>query len=219
MSDRFSRVLLALTFVCCGAIVSSAGIFLLQYLSQVYRPVDLAYRQSEQTFYDWLAAEIKQNVPQSKHVADLIAQRLMLMAITERRDAINSMMIDYFWDELAPPGTDRTPIYSLMDRATKSALKSLPLAGDLWLFAAWLRTMTNGFDEKAAEYLLLSQRFTPREKTLVLSRLDFITQLVTTASAEVKNASLMDLSVAERVSSKSAKEYSQLLQQMIVKPF
>jgi hypothetical protein len=213
VSDRFSRVLLALMFICCGVIVSSAGIFLLQYLSHVYRPIDLAYRQSEQTFYDWLAAEIKQDDPQSKHVADLIAQRLMIMAVTERRDTVNSMMIEYFWDELAPPGTDRRPIYSLMDRATKSALKSLPLAGDLWLFAAWLRTMTNGFDEKAAEYLLMSQRFTPREKTLVLSRLDFITQVVSTVSAEVKNAGLMDLSVAQRLDPDAVKEYSEKLKQ------
>jgi hypothetical protein len=196
-----------------GLAVSSVGLFFLQNLSQVYRPVDVAYWESEQTFYDWLAEVIKQRGLASSQLADFIAERLLVMATTDRRDAVNSMMIDMFWDELAPPGTDRTPIFSLMDRATRTALKSHPLAGDLWLFAAWLRTKMQGFDDKAAEYLLLSQRFTPREKTLVLQRLDFVTQLVKTPSEEARASVLADLLVVQQLDPNGAKEYSKQLQQ------
>src|SRR5687768_1973960 len=127
---------IAIIFVLGGLAVSSVGLTVLNNFSQVYRTVDIAYWETEQTFYDWLAEVIKQRSLASNQLNDLIAKRLLAMATTDRRDLVNSMMIDIFWDELAPPGTDRTPIYSLMDGATKTALKSLPLAGDLWLFAA-----------------------------------------------------------------------------------
>lgn len=212
MSYYFSRLSLASLFVLAGIIVSSGGLLLLKQLGQVYRTVDLSYPESEQTFYNWLAAAVKQYGRNSNQLADLIAERLLMMGIHDRRDVINSMMIDQFWDELAPPGIDRTPIFALMSRATRTALKSAPLNGDLWLYAAWLRTRINRFDDIAAAYFLLSQRFTPREEALVLQRLDFITQLVKTPPVVVKAAAIADVSVVQRFNAEGAKKYSEQLQ-------
>lgn len=202
-----------IVLVLLGVLISSAGLLLLRHMSDLYRTVDLGYRQSEQTFYDWLAPEVIKHGPKSDFLVNLIAHRLLIMSTTDRRDAVNSMMIDMFWDELAPPATDRKPIFALLDKSTRIALASDPLSGELWLFAAWLRTKMGGFDNKAAEDLVLSQRFTPRESALVLQRLDFVTQRNKPQSPEVRTAMLADLSVLQNIDLNLARQYANQLQQ------
>jgi hypothetical protein len=213
VSNRFSRMPLVIGLVLPGLVLCSAGLFLLDHLSHVYRTVDLAYRQSEQTFYDWLAPTIRKHGLKSDFLAKIIAQRLLIMSRTDRRDAVNSMMIDVFWDELAPPGTERQPIFALMEKTTRLALASDPLSGELWLFAAWLRTKMNGFDDKVSDYFVLSQRFTPRESALVLQRLDFVIQFHKALSPEVRAATMADLSLVQNINLKLANQYAKQLQQ------
>jgi hypothetical protein len=207
-----SRKPLLIVLVLAGLAVSSTGLVLANQLSQVYRAVDIAYRQSEQTFYNWLEGVARTHGLKSEFLVKLIAQRLLLMPTVDRRNAINSMMIDAFWDELAPPGTDRRPIFDLMSRTTRLALSSDPLSGELWLLAAWLRTKTNGFDAKASDYFVLSQHFAPRESALVLQRLDFVVQFKAQSSA-VSAAAMADLSIARKIESKMAEQYARQLQQ------
>jgi hypothetical protein len=207
------RVPLAIALVVSGLVTGSAGLLLLQHLSQIYRTVDVAYRENEQTFYDWLAVAARKHGLKSDHLTRLITQRLLVMGATDRRNAINSMMIDVFWDELAPPGADRTPVFDLMYKTTRIALSSDPLSGELWLFAAWLRTKLAGFDDTASHYFVLAQRFTPRESALVLQRLDFVTELVEKPNADARTAVLADLSVIQQFDPRSAAVYSQKLQQ------
>ena len=211
MSNR--RVPLAIALVGFAVIITSLGLLLVQRLSQVYRAVDVSYRENEQTFYDWLAPAMRKHGLKSDHLVKLITQRLLVMGATDRRNAINSMMIDVFWDELAPPGTNRTPIFDLMYRTTTLALSSDPLSGELWLFAAWLKTKLTGFDYKSSNYFVLSQRFTPRESALVLQRLDFITEFAENPDAAAKAAALDDLSVLQHFDPRSAGVYSQKLHQ------
>jgi hypothetical protein len=213
VSEGFRLRPVAIVLVLFGLVVSSAGLQLLQHLSHIYRTVDLAYRQSEQTFYDWLAPAVKKHGLQSDLLAMLISQRLLTMPIIDRRDAINSMMIDAFWDELAPRGIDRKPIFALMDESIRIALAANPLSGELWLFAAWLRTNMLGFDNTVAEFLVLSQHFTPRESALVLQRLDFVTQLEKPQTPPVWAAIMADLSVVENIDLNLAKQYAKQLQQ------
>jgi hypothetical protein len=207
VSGRLSRALLPIVFAIFGLVLSASGLLLVQQLGRIYRTVDIAYTESEQTFYDWLAGAIDQLDRDPDRLADLIAGRLTAMGVYNRRNAVNSMMIDEFWDELAPPGVDRQPRFSLMTRATRAALESSPLGGDLWLFAAWLRTKTVGFDDVAADYFLISQQFTPREEPLVLQRLDFVAGLPGPFPEKLKTAAMSDLSIAEKFAPALAKDY------------
>ena len=190
MRGRLHSVLLATVFAIFGLILAASGLLRLQQLSQIYRTVDIAYTESEQTFEHWLAPAIKQYDGDPDRLADLIANRLLAMGVHNRRNAISSMMIDEFWDDIAPPGVDRRPSFALIARATTAALKSSPLSGDLWLFAAWLRTKTVGFDDVAADYFLTSQQFTPREEPVILHRLDFVSSLPGPLPEKLKTAAM-----------------------------
>ena len=207
MRGRLNSVLLATVFAIFGLILSASGLLRLQHLSQIYRSVDIAYTKSEQTFEHWLTPAINRYHRDPDRLTDLIANRLLAMAVHNRRNAINSMMIDEFWDDIAPPGVDRRPTFALIARATTAALKSSPLSGDLWLFAAWLRTKTVGFDDVAADYFLTSQQFTPREEPVILHRLDFVSGLPGPLPEKLKTAAMNDLSMAEKFAPALAKEY------------
>jgi hypothetical protein len=207
LSHRFDRRLLATVLVLFGFAVSAGGLLQLRQLSQIYRIVDIAYAESEQTFHDWLAGATNRYDRDPRRLADLIADRLVTMGVYNRSKAVNAMMTNKFWDELAPPGVSRRPRLTLMTRATSNALKSSPLSGELWLFAAWLRTKTTGFDDTAADYFLASQRYAPREEWLVLRRLDFATDLANPLPDELKAAAMIDLSIANLIAPARAQHY------------
>jgi hypothetical protein len=202
----------SLATAACGIGIVLFGWFHLNELSSIYRTEDFAYTESEQTFELWLTDTIRRGGYTSVSKSNLIAKRLLMMSIPNRRNAVSSMMIQLFWDELAPPGTDRRLIFNLMAEATSKALKLSPLSGDLWLFQAWLRTQTNSFDIVAEKYFLTSHRFTPREGQLALRRLDFIMSLDQHLSAEASAAAKEDLSLLPQLEPSLTRDYEIRLQ-------
>jgi hypothetical protein len=124
-----------------GGLTLGSGVKAFLNLEQVYRPDDIAYSESNQTFLD------------------------------QRRALVHALLSDPFLKTMWNDDRDRRGTLGALLGGVLQALASSPLEGDLWLAAARLRRSLMGFDEEGERYLTASFRYTPREVDLVIDRL------------------------------------------------
>lgn len=83
------------------------------------------------------------------------------------------MTNDAFWSGLARSEADRRRLIAISSRGLDKALSRAPLSGAMWLAAAKLRTLQDGFDATAEVYLRRSYVLAPKEAGVAADRLTF----------------------------------------------
>ena len=76
-----------------------------------------------------------------------------------------------FWEPFAGQEGGPKTVQRQVRDGVLMALQSSPTAGDLYLTAAWLEALTDGFGLRGRELLRASHVFAPRELSLVRGRL------------------------------------------------
>ena len=76
-------------------------------------------------------------------------------------------------NRLARSETERRRFIAISSRGLKEALSRAPLSGAMWLAAAKLRTLQDGFDATAETYLRRSYVLAPKEAGVAADRLAF----------------------------------------------
>ena len=147
-------------------------------LSSAFRPADILYQQPVAAFAAWLSrlpesAEASAGAGLQEEQASAIASRLLLLPISSRRAVLSAMMDDAVWSTLAPSEESRRRFLALSSRALQEALSKAPLDGAMWLAAAKLRTLQEGFDRTAETFLRRSYVLAPREAMVAADRLAF----------------------------------------------
>ncbi len=155
-----------------------AGVVMMTSLSSSFRAADLFYQQPVAGFAAWLAAlpepvDVAADTGPDDGLARAIADRLLLLPVSPRRAILSAMMDDAFWSGLAQSEADRRGFIALSSRALDHALSRAPLSGAMWLAAAKLRTLQDGFDARAEIYLRRSYVLAPKEAGVAADRLAF----------------------------------------------
>ncbi len=160
-----------------------AGVAMMTSLSSSFRPADLFYQQPVAGFAAWLAALPEPvdaaadagpyDIGPDDGLARAIADRLLLLPVSPRRAILSAMMDDAFWSGLARTEAGRRGFITLSSRALDHALLRAPLSGAMWLAAAKLRTLQDGFDARAEIYLRRSYVLAPKEAGVAADRLAF----------------------------------------------
>jgi hypothetical protein len=153
-----------------GGLTLGSGVMALLGLAQTYRPEDLAYSESDQTFRLWFL-EARRHAPSDDTLTTAVAERLRAMRIDKRRALVDAMMSNRFLATMWSDEQDRRGNLRALLGGALQALSSSPMEGDLWLIAARLRWRLEGFDDVAEQYLDASFRYTPREIQLLVDRL------------------------------------------------
>jgi len=173
-----------------------AGGYLAAELGRSHRPLDLAYSEGPHAFRAWLAPTWRA-APEGRETAAAIAKRLMSMPIAARRRTIAAMTDEAFWRGPAAEAAGRRSLQMKMREAVLMALQQAPAAGDLWLAAAFLRTILDGFDERAVRYLAASYRFAPGEGQVAYARAGLITHVLPLLDGRLAAAAEIDLALIE----------------------
>ncbi len=165
-----------------------AGVAMMTSLSSSFRPADLFYQQPVAGFAAWLTALPEPvdaaadagpydigpyDIDPDDSLARAIADRLLLLPVSPRRAILSAMMDDAFWSSLARTEAGRRGFITLSSRALDHALLRAPLSGAMWLAAAKLRTLQDGFDARAEIYLRRSYVLAPKEAGVAADRLAF----------------------------------------------
>ena len=147
-------------------------------LSSAFRTADIFYQKPVAAFAAWLSA-----LPEPVNIAGVtlheedqaraIANRLLYLPISPRRAILSAMMDDAFWSRLARSENERRRFLAISSRGLDEALSRAPLSGAMWLAAAKLRTLQDGFDATAETYLRRSYVLAPREAGVAADRLAF----------------------------------------------
>lgn len=171
------RIGLAITGT-VGVLALIFGLMMLTSLSSAYRITDIFYQQPVAGFAAWLsalpvpvdgAAETAPDDSQAKAIAD----RLLLMPVSPRRAILSAMTDNTFWSGLTRSEADRRRFIAVSSRGLDEALSRAPLSGAMWLAAAKLRTLLDGFDATAEIYLRRSYVLAPKEAGVAADRLAF----------------------------------------------
>ncbi len=184
MADRIGLVFAAVT----GLSAFLAGVTMMTSLSSSFRTAEIFYQNPVAGFSAWLLA-----LPEPVDAADIsgsadiggadagpdegraraIAGRLLLLPVSPRRAILSAMMNDPFWSGLARSEADRRRFIAVSSLGLDEALRRAPLSGAMWLAAAKLRTLQDGFDAKAETYLRRSYVLAPKEAGVAADRLAF----------------------------------------------
>lgn len=177
------------------ALVAGGGYWAAE-LRLSHQPIDLAYSEGPQAFRAWLSRTWRAG-PDRQEMADAVSKRLMSMPIAARRHTVAAMTDDAFWSGLAADEASRRALQTLVREAVLGSLSQAPAAGDLWLAAASLQTVLDGFDAHAAAYLAASYRFAPREGQVAYGRAGLIAHVLPLLDGELAEAAAGDLALIE----------------------
>ena len=172
------RVGLALTSI-IGVLALFIGLMMLASLSSAYRIADIFYQQPVADFAAWLsvlpeAVDGAADTGSDDGHARAIADRLLLMPVSPRRAILSAMTNNAFWSGLTRSEADRRRFITVSSLGLDEALSRAPLSGAMWLAAAKLRTMQDGFDATAEIYLRRSYVLAPKEAGVAADRLAFM---------------------------------------------
>jgi len=162
-----------------GLLAFLAGLMMMASLSSSFRPADIFYQQPVAGFAAWLTtlpepADAVADTGSNDGLARAIADRLLLLPVSPRRAILSAMMDDAFWSGLARSEADRQRFITVSSRGLDEALSRAPLSGAMWLAAAKLRTLQDGFDAMAETYLRRSYVLAPKEAGVAADRLAFL---------------------------------------------
>jgi hypothetical protein len=157
--------------VALGLGLCSWGSLNLLALAGAYRSTDLALTEQPASFRAWLLGVVAE--PDQTHTTRRIAKRLLAMPLASRRNAADAMAGREFWEPFAGQEGGPKKVQRQVRDGILLALQSSPAAGDLYLTAAWLESLTDGFGLRGRELLRASHIFAPRELSLVRGRLRF----------------------------------------------
>ncbi len=154
------------------------GLLMVTNLSSAYRMADIFYQQPVAGFAAWLSAlpepvDVAADTGLDDGQATAIANRLLLLPVSPRRAILSAMTNDAFWSRLARSETERARFIVISSRGLDEALSRAPLSGAMWLAAAKLRTLQDGFDATAETYLRRSYVLAPKEAGVAADRLAF----------------------------------------------
>ena len=141
-----------------------AGFFALQ---RTHLTDEIAYSVSPLTFRAWLAAR-----DPAATAPELVAERLLLLTLPQRRDLVLVMSGRRFWTDLAAEPARRRAFEQLTLEGARTALARAPMLADLWFLAGRLHSRLGGLDPTAQRYLALSATYAPYDLDLALARLE-----------------------------------------------
>ena len=162
----------AAVLVLAGLALLGAGMWQLRLLERTHQPTDLLYPASPRVLQAW----IRTLDPTDPHSVTRLADRLLVMTLPQRRDAVMALADRTF---LARPGAAATAQRELQQLALAGVLDALsraPAPGELWYLAGRLRSQLQGLDATAGRYFELSYLNAPRELDIVLARLQAMGQ-------------------------------------------
>jgi hypothetical protein len=183
--------LLVLVFSAIG--LAAGGAFLAAELRQSHQPIDLAYSEGPEAFQGWLSRNWRTDLDGREHIVAAVSKRLMSMPIATRRRTVAAMTDDAFWTGAAAEEASRRALQRNVREAVLRSLRKAPMAGDLWLAAAHLHTILDGFDADAAGYLAASYRFAPREGQVAFARAGLIAHVLPVLDGTLAEAAAEDL--------------------------
>ena len=171
-----------------GVLALFIGLLMVTNLSSAYRMADIFYQQPVAGFAAWLSAlpdrvdVAADTAPDDAGPDDTgpddgqaraIANRLLLLPVSPRRAILSAMTNDAFWSRLAQSEAERRRFIAISSLGLDKALSRAPLSGAMWLAAAKLRTLQDGFDATAETYLRRSYVLAPKEAGVAADRLAF----------------------------------------------
>ena len=159
-----------------GVLALFTGLMMMSSLSSAYRTADIFYQQPVASFAAWLSVlpEPVGVAGRADSQATAIADRLLLLPVSPRRAILSAMMDNGFWSGLTRSEEDRRRFIAISSRGLDEALSRAPLSGAMWLAAAKLRTLQDGFDAKAETYLRRSYVLAPKEAGVAADRFAFL---------------------------------------------
>lgn len=176
-------------------------------LGSIYRKGDIAITESPASFQAWLRDGGLTAGTAPQH----IAQRLLAMPLDHRRDAAVAMLQPAFWQPLAVKGQSPRAIQVEVRDGLLLALKASPASGDLYLVAAWLDMVTDGFSDRSRALLRFAQAYAPRELPFVVERLNLAPLVWPLLDAEGRKLFATDLEVLRSVQPERAARLVQAL--------
>ncbi len=158
-------------FLCMliGSLVLAGGaVWQLDRLARAHQPEEVLYSVSPRTLQAWINSIDADEQASATRLAD----RLLLMTLPQRRDAVLAMSRQQFFSALSPTFNGQRRLQAFALTATRQALSRAPAPGDLWFLAGRLHSQIYGVDTTAQRYIELSYLYAPREVDIVLARLD-----------------------------------------------
>jgi hypothetical protein len=175
--------------------LAAGGAYRAAELRQSHQPIDLAYSEGPEAFQGWLSRKWRAGPDGREHIVVAVSMRLTSMPIATRRRTVAAMTGDAFWTGVAAEEASRRALQISVREAVLRSLQQTPMAGDLWLAAAYLHTMLDGFDADAAGYLAASYRFTPREGQVAYPRAGLIAHVLPVLDGPLAEAAAGDLAL------------------------
>ncbi len=207
-ASRGSQAGAAAALLLAGLVVLGAGTAQLRLLERTHQPTDLLHAASPRLLQAW----IRTLDPADPDSATRLADRLLVMTLPQRRDAVTAMADLNF---LARPGaaaTEQRQIQHLVLAGVLDALSRAPAPGELWYLAGRLRSQLHGLDAIAGRYFELSYLNAPRELDIVLARLRTMGAGWKLLDDRARDIVRRDLAVASEAYPASANELRAFLQ-------
>lgn len=180
-------------------------------LREIYRGADLAVSETPQSFRVWLFEELRAPEADAASASSRIAGRLLRMPLDKRRNAANAMMRVEFWQPFDQLRGGRGDAQRQTRDGILIALRSAPTSSDLYLTAAWLESVTDGFGKRGQELLQASHVFAPRELALIQGRLILGGRVWPLLSEAQRDALKADLTIFRSVDAKGAAAFEKRL--------
>lgn len=165
-----------------GALALFFGLMMLTSLSSAFRAADIFFQQPVEGFAAWLSTlpepvDVVADTGPENGQARAIANRLLLLPVSPRRAILSAMTNDAFWSGIALSEVERRRFIAVSSQGLDEALSRAPLSGAMWLAAARLRTLQDGFDATAEAYLRRSYVLAPKEAGVAADRLAFVAEV------------------------------------------
>jgi hypothetical protein len=208
LHSRRGQVPGAILLMSLGLVVMTMGGWQLSRLDRTHVRAEALYRVSPQTLLLWLSSlDIR-----SPDTVERIAERLLLMSLPQRREAVLALTEKEIWKPLAGNPRDLRNWHMVMLQATEGAVAKAPTAGELWFLAGVLKGRLAGFGAVSQRYLALSATYAPREIELVIARLIVLAPAWPLLDNRLKDIVRRDLVLAEIADAGRAKAIRQVLE-------
>jgi hypothetical protein len=163
---------IAILMLAVGGLASVAlGAASLASLTSSYQKADIALTETPATFQAWTIEASDRGNNLADGLPERVGSRLLLMPLEKRRDLVVALVQRGFWQPLTPERQTPRALQEGVLAGVLDALHQAPMAGDLYLAAAWLEIRLNGFGSKARALLVASHLFAPRELPVAVERL------------------------------------------------
>lgn len=201
------RALFVLLLAGLGIVTGVLGGERLKEMASIYRPGDIAVSESPASFQAWL----RDGGLTADGAPRRIAQRLLAMPLDHRRDAAAAMLKPAFWERLTAKGHSPRTIQAEVRDGLLLALRESPASGDLYLAAAWLDTVTDGFSARTQALMIAAQVYAPRELPFVVERLNLAPLVWPLLDAEGRKPFSSDFQVLRSMQPERAAQLAQRL--------